>query len=263
MRNTFTTNGMLATRRRMDALAEYIDGVAVSLDGMPESHDRIRGRRGAFDTMRGRLAHIRDAGIPFGFIFTLTQHNLHELPWVAEFAVDEGARLLQIHPIEEVGRGAEQMQGTVPDEAERTWAFLLVSKLKAQYADVLAIQLDLCDRLAIAADPALVQADVPALPADASLSEWLDLLVLEADGSLVPLQYGFPRPYALGNAQTGRLRDHARRWIRTTAPRFRSLCRRVHAQLLDPDALPFHNWFQSMADAATREPVPLRLPNSA
>ena len=36
-------------------------------------------------------------------MFTLTRENLGELGWVSDFAVDQGARLLQIHPLAEVG----------------------------------------------------------------------------------------------------------------------------------------------------------------
>jgi len=33
-----------------------------------------------------------------GFIFTLTFHNVHELEWVAQFAVEQGAKLLNSIP---------------------------------------------------------------------------------------------------------------------------------------------------------------------
>jgi MoaA/NifB/PqqE/SkfB family radical SAM enzyme len=69
----------------------------------------------AFSTMAARLEGVRRSGIPFGFIFTLTQFNLHELEWVAGFALQQGARLLQIHPLEEAGRAAERLAGARPD----------------------------------------------------------------------------------------------------------------------------------------------------
>lgn len=253
MSTTLTTNGMLLTPARVDALAPFVEGVAVSLDGKPDSHDQLRGHVGAFEAMRARLAHLRNAGITFGFIFTLTQHNLDELPWVAEFAAREGARQLQIHPVEAAGRGSTEMPGATPDEHERAWAFLLMSRLAAQYRGDLSIQLDFVDRMSLATDPSLVLADAPPRH-DASLSTWLDLLVLESDGTMVPLQYGFPRDFAIGNIREGRLPQLAQRWIETRGDDFRALCRGVYAELLDPNALPFHNWFERIAKAAQSGP---------
>src|ERR1700732_2069259 len=99
MATTVTSNGML-------------------LDGTPASHDRMRADPRAFATMASRLGRLRDSGIPFGFIFTLTQHNLHELEWVAGFAVEQGARLLQIHPLEAAGRATEELAESFPDAVE-------------------------------------------------------------------------------------------------------------------------------------------------
>ncbi len=99
---TVTTNGILLDKRRLDMLRSRVDLLAISLDGIPESHNRVRAAPRAFEQMSARLDGLRHAGIPFGFIFTLTQHNLHEMEWVAQFAAEQGARLLQIHPLEEV-----------------------------------------------------------------------------------------------------------------------------------------------------------------
>jgi len=88
---TVTTNGMLLEQRQLDVLRADCDLVAISLDGIPESHNFMRNSPRAFDEMCARLPALRASGIPFGFIFTLTFHNVHELDWVAEFAVEQGA----------------------------------------------------------------------------------------------------------------------------------------------------------------------------
>ena len=95
MFTTVTTNGLLLSQKRLEALRGAIDLMAISVDGVPESHDRMRNKAGAFNKMKEKLQLVRDAGIPFGFIFTLTLYNLHELEWVAAFAVEQGAELLQ------------------------------------------------------------------------------------------------------------------------------------------------------------------------
>ena len=52
-RSRRTHSGLSA--RRVAELAPVTDLVAVSVDGTAASHDRMRGRRGAFDVMRSRL----------------------------------------------------------------------------------------------------------------------------------------------------------------------------------------------------------------
>jgi MoaA/NifB/PqqE/SkfB family radical SAM enzyme len=109
-----TTNLMPLTAARSSVLRRHLNFCAVSLDGVPDSHDAIRGRRGAFAIMQARLKMLRASGVPFGFIFTLTETNIEELAWVARFALEQGARLLQVHPLEETGRAATEMVGARP-----------------------------------------------------------------------------------------------------------------------------------------------------
>ena len=100
------------------------DLLAISLDGVPDSHNRMRNAPHAFAHMKANLDGVRKTGIPFGFIFTLTLSNLHELPWVTRFAVEQGAALLQIHPLEEVGRGRTALAGMRSDDVEAAFAYL-------------------------------------------------------------------------------------------------------------------------------------------
>ncbi|MFC7543516.1 radical SAM protein [Siccirubricoccus deserti] len=87
-----TTNGMLLDHRRLEPLRGILSFIAVSLDGPQEAHDRMRARPGAFAAMAERLAALRDSGIPFGFLFTLTQASARHLDWVVDFAAAQGLR---------------------------------------------------------------------------------------------------------------------------------------------------------------------------
>src|SRR5262249_16081726 len=145
MLTTVTSNGMLLDGRRLAALRGGLDLLAISLDGVPASHNRLRAHGRAFEVMEARLDEVRASGIPFGFIFTLTQYNLHELPWVAEFVLRQGARLLQIHPLEEAGRAAHQLAGARPDGIEMSFAVLAAADLRARFGDQLYVQLDVVD----------------------------------------------------------------------------------------------------------------------
>jgi MoaA/NifB/PqqE/SkfB family radical SAM enzyme len=246
MFTTVTSNGMLLDERRLEMLSGAVDLLAISLDGFPESHNRLRGSSRAFETMESRLEGVRRSGVPFGFIFTLTQHNVHELEWVADFAVRQEARLLQIHPLEEVGRAARKLAGSRPDDVESAFAFLEVARIQERMGERLRIQLDLTDRELLRAEPGRAFADeISPDAATQPLSRLVSPLVLESDGTVVPIQHGFDRRYALGNIHEAPLCRIAAEWKRARMPEFHTLCRRVFEGLTAPADLPFVNWYET------------------
>jgi MoaA/NifB/PqqE/SkfB family radical SAM enzyme len=249
MFTTVTTNGMLLDRRRLDSLLGAADLVAISLDGTPDSHDRIRGHPRAFATMAKRLPDVRSAGIPFGFIFTLTQHNLDELIWVAEFALTQGAQLLQIHPLEGVGRASEGMMNCVPDETELSYAVLAVARIRELVGDQMRVQLDVTGRETIADDPERVFAgDWP--NTTRPLADLLSPLIVEPDGTVAPVEFAFGRELVLGNLRDARLPELAAHWRVEKLPRFRALCRSVQQAATDKAQPAVINWYGRITDAA-------------
>ena len=244
MITTVTSNGMLLDERRLETLQGAVDLLAISLDGVPASHNRNRASERAFETMASRLEGVRSSGIPFGFIFTLTLHNLHELDWVANFALDQGARLLQVHPLEEVGRAKQFLAGARPDEVESAYAHLEALRIQASAGDRLRVQLDLLDCDLLQSTPGRIFADKESPdPAKSPLSDLVAPLVIEADGTVVPIQHGFSRGYALGNLQEASLGELAVRWRRANYRSFRALCLRVFEEITAPAQLPFINWY--------------------
>lgn len=249
LRCLVTTNGTLVDRRRLGELAGCLDLLVLSLDGPPAEHDRMRARRGAYDAMARRLDVIRESGIRFGFLFTLTQYNVHQLEWAAGFAVASGAALLHIHPLEASGRG-RLMRDAVPDETESSYALLEVARLRRKYRQALRLQLDLV--------PAgmfggllhqLTAPDNAGMPG-AALSEILSPLVVEPDGCCVPLQYGFPRRFALGNLNDARLPRLAARWATDLLPALQGVFRGAAQQVSEPGAVPVINGYDMLAQAA-------------
>ena len=58
-----TTNGMLLTENNIQKLKEAgLATVAVSIDGMPQTHDAFRGCEGSYKTVVENIARLRDAG---------------------------------------------------------------------------------------------------------------------------------------------------------------------------------------------------------
>ena len=65
-RTTVTTNGLLLTEELLDRIQPRIDVLAVSVDGVPASHDRIRGHPRAFQILERRFALLRRRRRPSG-----------------------------------------------------------------------------------------------------------------------------------------------------------------------------------------------------
>lgn len=250
-----TSNGLLLNAQRLAQLAPYLALLAISLDGVPASHNRMRGRSRAFEQMRGKLELVRAAGVPFGFIFTLTRDNLDELAWVVEFACAEGANLLQIHPLEQVGRARDYLLQP-PDDLELSFAFLEVARLQQQYRDRLTLQFDVADRQLIAREPCRAFAG-PAPAArqamDSPLAALVSPLVVQEDGWVVPIQHGFGTAHAIAHLDRGPFQAQAARWKRERHAHFVELAQRVWADISEaPEHLPFTNWYAAITTASAQ-----------
>ncbi len=251
MVTTVTTNGMLLDEHQLTGLAKDISLLAISVDGTPTSHNRVRASERAFDRMKANLPRVRDAGIPFGFIFTLTLHNLHELNWVAEFALQEGAKLLQIHPLELVGRARVTLQGAEPDHVEAAYAYLESARIQELVGDRLQVQLDLTDRELLKRQPCRAFAgEVPTDTKEYPLASLVSPVIIESDGAVVPIQHGFSRDYQLGSLYQYSFAELARDWRRSRYPAFLNLCQKVFAEVTSSTTLPFFNWYEAIGRSA-------------
>jgi MoaA/NifB/PqqE/SkfB family radical SAM enzyme len=251
---TVTTNGMLLTARRLQQLVGRLDLLAISLDGPPASHNRMRASPHAFSQMASRLEGLRSSGIPFGFIFTLTQQNVHELQWVADFAVEQGARLLQIHPLEEVGRARKLLAGHRPDQLESAYAFIEVARIRELYRDDLTVQLDLVHGDLLRSHPERAYATES--DPDAPLAELVSPLVIDASGLVVPLQYGFSPAFAFGNLHDSQLGELAQRWRHEKFAAFAAICKAAFEDATAAVELPIANWYEVVS--ARAEQIPSR-----
>jgi Fe-coproporphyrin III synthase len=245
---TITTNGYFNERGRLSRLRELVNLVAVSLDGPPEIHNEVRGSNLAFDKLERGLETLRGSGIPFGFVHTLTERNWEHLLWVAEFAAANGAGLLQIHPLEIAGRAAIGMQDQSAADSILAAVYVLAFALGARYEARMRVQLDLIHRDLLRDEPGLVYAadEQIQLAEDEMPARLLGLLVLEPDGALVPVSYGFSRRYTLCDARERSLREAWPEYHHNVLPAFHQLCRRVWAELSSTNGPMLSNWHETI-----------------
>jgi MoaA/NifB/PqqE/SkfB family radical SAM enzyme len=232
MGTSMVTNGILLDARRIDGLATRLDLLEISIDGRPDLHDRIRGSEGAFRRMAGRLPHLREAGVPFGFVLTLSDESIDDLLWALDFAVEQGARAFHVHLLGETGRAMVHLRGRGTPRQRALAAWITVQRLAEAYRDRIEISIDLAPVTSIRDlfPELLCQEDATDWP----LSQAVSPLVIEDDGTVVPLAYGISREHALGSMRKIRLEELARRWLANPHgyDLLRSLCRRTYAQVL-------------------------------
>ena len=204
---TLTSNGMLMTSRRWDLLAPLVDLVAISIDGKPQEHDRMRGREGAFAQTVANFEVVRKSGVPFGIIFTLTQHNVDSLEFVVQLAAEHGARTVQVHPLTLHGRAATTLPGARPDDVELVAALFEAHRLGRKYGVGVHVDAISAEQLVAFREHLIPERPVRQLIAVAPV------LVVQADASVLPMTHEINPKLQLGSLAESRLSTLAANWL--------------------------------------------------
>jgi nif11-class peptide radical SAM maturase 3 len=108
MRCTMTTGGFgisLETARRMKEAG--IAAVSVSVDGLEETHDRLRGKKGSWQHAFRTMSHFREVGIFFGCNTQINRLSALEFPLIYEHIRDAGAKAWQLQLTVPMGNAAD------------------------------------------------------------------------------------------------------------------------------------------------------------
>lgn len=107
-----TTGGFgvsLETARRMKEAG--IATVSVSMDGgKAETHDRLRGKKGAWHSAFTTMSHFREVGIYFGCNTQINRLSAPEFPLIYEQIRDAGAKAWQIQLTVPMGNAADNAE---------------------------------------------------------------------------------------------------------------------------------------------------------
>ncbi len=116
-----SSNGTLINKKTAEEIAEAgFTYVGISIDGLSETNDFFRGRKGAFNEALQGMRNCRDAGVKTGLRFTLTKFNYRELPKVVNLLVKEGFHRMCVYHLEYGGRGREMIGYDLSPEERRS-----------------------------------------------------------------------------------------------------------------------------------------------
>lgn len=124
-----SSNGTLINESNIEKIAEVgYDYVGVSLDGLGETHDRFRQRKGAFDASLRGIELCRQHGIKAGVRFTLTQDNSHELPALLDLVAEREIDKFYLSHLNYAGRGNRHRKQDVFHQTTRHAMDLLFNR---------------------------------------------------------------------------------------------------------------------------------------
>jgi len=106
---TMTTGGLNLTSERVEALRDAgIRSVSISIDGLEQAHDALRGVSGSHRRAFEALARMRSAGIPVAVNTQINRRTLPDLPRLLEAIADAGAFGWQLQLTAPFGNAADE-----------------------------------------------------------------------------------------------------------------------------------------------------------
>lgn len=130
-----STNGTLINDETADRIAEVgYDYVGVSIDGIEETHDNFRQKKGSFKDAMNGIRLCRDLGIKVGMRFTPTTYNAHELPMILDLMEHESVDKLYVSHLNYSGRGNRNRERDVIHQTSR---WVMDELFKAAWSDAM------------------------------------------------------------------------------------------------------------------------------
>lgn len=105
-----------------------ISYVGISLDGIGDSNDRFRGRKGAFDAALSGIRACRSIGQRVGLRFTINRHNLDQLPAIFNLIEDEDIPRVCFYHLVYSGRGSKMLHEDVSHNQTRQAMDLIMER---------------------------------------------------------------------------------------------------------------------------------------
>lgn len=200
MSTSLVTNGSFRAES-YKKIAGLLDTIAVSLDGNEETHDSVRGRKGAFRKVDAFLDFMQGYVLKTGVVYSLSNASWQQLSDVLKYASTKEIDLFQIHPIEPIGRAINNSELLLSREnLKRSYLFIQLISTHFPFT----IHLDALNK------SDAIKELIPN-PEGSEPSEKIDLLVMDELGNILPYSYGISRDWAITNIKSQALK-HA--WVK-------------------------------------------------
>ena len=136
MRAVLSTNGTLISSETARKLKELgLSYVGISLDGLEETHDRFRGKKGAFQEALQGLRNCREAGIKVGLRMTINKNNTLDIPGVFSLIRQEQIPRICFYHLVYAGRGSHIRDEDLSHEETRSTMDLLIDETERLYSE--------------------------------------------------------------------------------------------------------------------------------
>ena len=142
LRAVLSTNGTLISQEVAEKIRDAgFTYVGISLDGIGDVHDSIRGTKGSFEDALEGIRRVRDVGIRVGLRFTIHAKNRDEVEGIFQLMRDEKIPRCCIYHLAYAGRGEKlQRYDLEPHETREALDFIFD---RAQELHEQGIELDL------------------------------------------------------------------------------------------------------------------------
>ncbi len=139
MRAVISTNGTLITKEIAAKLQKVgLSYVGVSLDGLEKTHDRFRGKKGAFAAAIKGIRNCREAGIKVGIRFTVNKHNLADVKDMFDLLRKEKIERLCFYHLVYTGRGSKLREEDLTHKETRGLIDLIAAETKKMFDEGLS-----------------------------------------------------------------------------------------------------------------------------
>ncbi|WP_428269634.1 radical SAM protein [Haliangium sp.] len=134
MGTEFVTNGWFLDEKSIERLSETeISQLVVSIDGLEETHDRLRGKKGTFKRAIRGVKLLSDAGYEVNVTACLQRCNVAEIEPLIDIVAEAGAARIKLRPMVAEGRAQSifDQDGLTMAEIERYQP--LIRRKKEEY----------------------------------------------------------------------------------------------------------------------------------
>ncbi|KAA8923555.1 MAG: radical SAM/SPASM domain-containing protein [Thermoplasma sp.] len=101
-----------------------VSSVSISLDGMKEVHERVRGIAGVYEATVRAIEDLVNAGISMQINTVVMRSTVGDLPQVLKLIIDKGVKVWEVFFLIKTGRGIDR-EDLTPEEYEDVNRFLL------------------------------------------------------------------------------------------------------------------------------------------